>query len=262
MTVTDASAVKYTSYDILAMYLHAEWGDLLASDVRHFPGACAGLPELDSPAHFYRRVADLVAVWADEQEQAPLTVCDVGAGTGRTVYELARRMTSVTGFTVVEPSPVFCDWTRRLLIDPPQDLDMPTPGRVGDPDRVSVTADRLPRVSTPLRLVTSDVEAFARTSEQFDVVTCFNVLDRVRDPAEFTAMLSSLVAPGGLLVISCPFDFEPQYSSPEVWVSDLRDVIPTDEFKVVATSDLPYSFKQFNRRFNWYLTQVVAARRH
>lgn len=261
MTVSDASAAKYASHDVLAMYLHAEWGDLLTRGVRHFPGEPTCVPELMRPGHFYRKVTDLVAGWLAEGTQAPLTACDVGAGTGRNAYELAQRVTSLAEFTVVEPSMVFCDWMRRLLVETPQDLCVPTPGRVGDPDEVLVAADRLPRLPVPLRVFTTDAAAMAAARERFDLVTCFNVLDRVADPAGFAATVASLVAPGGLLVMACPFDFELQYSPRQAWVRDLREVIPQDAFDVVGVADVPYSFKAFDRRFNWYLTQVVAARR-
>jgi 2-polyprenyl-6-hydroxyphenyl methylase / 3-demethylubiquinone-9 3-methyltransferase len=47
-----------------------------------------------------------------------------------------------------------------------------------------------------------DAEAVA--GEKFDLVTCLEVIEHVADPAAFIAQLASLVAEGGLLILSTP----------------------------------------------------------
>ena len=46
------------------------------------------------------------------------------------------------------------------------------------------------------------VEAVA--SETFDLITCLEVIEHVTDPAQFIAMLSGFLAPGGLMILSTP----------------------------------------------------------
>ncbi len=261
MSVSEASAERYTSDDFVAMYLHAEWGDLLADQARHFPGGATGLPELDRPGFFYRTVAERVADWVQQSGKSPLTACDVGAGTGRTAFELSRRLTSVAELTAVEPSAAFCAWMHALLVEEPGERSIPSPELVGAPRRIPVDTTRLPPLPVPLRILQQDAESLAACGEKFDLVTCLNVMDRVPDPRALGCALTDLLSPGGLLVMACPFDFTCRFTPAERWIHDLRDVLPVDLFDIVGCEDVPYSFRQHSRRFNWYLSQVVAARR-
>ncbi len=49
---------------------------------------------------------------------------------------------------------------------------------------------------------TGDTAAVA--GEQFDLITCLEVVEHVADPATFIAGLAGLLAPGGLLILSTP----------------------------------------------------------
>jgi len=261
MNIAEASALRYSAVDIVAMYLHAEWGGILTPQVSHFPGGPAAQLELSTPGVFYVRAADLATRTAAAHGVELHQICDVGAGTGRTTYELSLRLPLTTRFTMVEPSEAFCAWAHRLLIEPARDLPIPVPGLVGRPTSALVPADRLPRITHDVKIYPQDAAGFAEHGETFDLVTCFNVLDRVPDPRTLVDDLARLVRPGGLLVLACPFDYDTQYSPPEVWVHDQRELLRPEQFEVVAVEELPYTFQQHGRAFNWYLSQVVVARR-
>lgn len=55
------------------------------------------------------------------------------------------------------------------------------------------------------RIVCGDVNALRRqTSDKFDVVTAFDIIEHVQNPANFLAEIRDLVVPGGVLAISSP----------------------------------------------------------
>lgn len=54
------------------------------------------------------------------------------------------------------------------------------------------------------RLQTCNVEDLAARRERYDVVTCFEVIEHVHDPAALVDNIVSLLNPGGLLVVSTP----------------------------------------------------------
>jgi hypothetical protein len=72
--------------------------------------------------------------------------------------------------------------------------------------------------------------------------------------------VARLVRPGGLLVVASPLDFETHYTPEDRWVDDIRALLAGVEGEVVASVDVPYTFLQHSRRFNWFLSQVVCVR--
>ena len=263
--VAAASIERYSADWTLGMYLHAEWADVLTPDREHLPTPGAADRPHDLPAElartstFYRDVAGLVATWSEQEELTVRALCDVGAGTGRTVYELAARLPQQPAFTLVEPSRRFAGWARRLLGGVEPGLELPVPAGAGEPRTVRTTGGTRALAASAEILAThaDDVAASGRT---FDVVTSLNVLDRVPDPRALIRSVARLVRPGGLLVVASPLDFEPDYTPRERWVDDVRALLDGLDAEVVASVDVPYTFLQHSRRFTWFLSQVVCVR--
>jgi SAM-dependent methyltransferase len=264
--VAAASTERYAADWTLGMYLHAEWADLLTPDRRHLPtssgtapGTPALPPELARTSTFYRDVAGLVAGWIEQEHLRVRRLCDVGAGTGRTVYELAARLPQAPAFTLVEPSRRFAAWGRRLLSGVQPGLRLPVPAAAGQPGTV-VTTGGTTALARPVEILTTHAEDVAAAGRTFDVVTSLNVLDRVPDPGALVRSVARLVRPGGLLVVASPLDFETHYTPEDRWVDDIRALLAGVEGEVVASVDVPYTFLQHSRRFNWFLSQVVCVR--
>ena len=264
--VAAASTERYAADWTLGMYLHAEWADLLTPDREHLPSTpgtppgSPGLPaELARTSTFYQDVAGLVAGWIEQEQLRVRHLCDVGAGTGRTVYELAARLRQAPAFTLVEPSRRFAAWSRRLLSGVEPGLQLPVPAGAGAP-RTVVTTGRTTGLARPVEILTTHADDVATTGRTFDVVTSLNVLDRVPDPGALVRSLARLVRPGGLLVVASPLDFETHYTPKDQWVDDIRTLLDGLECDVLATVDVPYTFLQHSRRFNWFLSQVVCVR--
>jgi hypothetical protein len=68
----------------------------------------------------------------------------------------------------------------------------------------------------------------------------------------------------GLLVLSCPFDFD-QKSTPDVgtWIDDLNTHFAgTSSWSHVGEDELFYEFRSFNRSWTRFSAQVVGKRWH
>jgi len=60
----------------------------------------------------------------------------------------------------------------------------------------------------PLIDIVSGVENLKELySEEFDVLTCFDVLEHVKNPFKATQSLFSILKPGGFLALTVPFNF-------------------------------------------------------
>jgi hypothetical protein len=110
MSAAPVSAGRYASLEYQAIYLRAEWADIL------FPGAHPDVPETPAlepdpligtgrPGHFYQRVAAITAAWASGLGLEAQRACDVGGSTGRLLFEFAKRLPDMTELVLAEPSP-------------------------------------------------------------------------------------------------------------------------------------------------------------
>src|ERR1041385_1853392 len=69
----------------------------------------------------------------------------------------------------------------------------------------SKVAISLARPDIQSRIVCGDVNALrSQTSDKFDVVTAFDIIEQVQDPANFLTEIRDMVVPGGVLAISSP----------------------------------------------------------
>jgi SAM-dependent methyltransferase len=94
----------------------------------------------------------------------------------------------------------------------------------------------------------------------FDVVACLNVIDRVARPVTLLAELSRLPRPGGVLVLSSPFEFRARLTPRAEWFVDLREVLPGGDWSVVSlTPRVPYEFRTYERGLIRFDSQVIVA---
>lgn len=258
-------ADRYASLEYQAIYLRAEWGDVLFPD-DHPAGPEPPALEPDmligdgQPGHFYRRTAAVTAAWAAGLDLRARRCCDVGGSTGRLVHELARRLPVAEELVLAEPSAAFCTWARRLLIGEDFDRWMPVPDGVLRPTHRRVEPANLPKPVPQASVYQVSAPDVPRPQAYFDVVTCANVLDRVDDPAAFANELRYLVRPGGLLVISSPMHFDENYTSRDRWIGDVHEVLDPAYWSVDDRDiDIRYELWQTQRRIISYLSQVIGA---
>jgi 2-polyprenyl-3-methyl-5-hydroxy-6-metoxy-1,4-benzoquinol methylase len=258
-------ADRYASLEYQAIYLRAEWGDILFPDGRPaVPEPPALEPDVligdGRPGHFYQRTAAVTAAWAVGLGLEARRCCDVGGSTGRLVHELARRMPDAEELVLAEPSAAFCTWARRLLLGEDFDRWMPVPDGVLRPTHRRVESARLPKPVAQAFVYHVSAPDVPRPEAYFDVVTCANVLDRVDDPAALVSDLRYLVRPGGLLVVSSPMHFDEHYTSRDRWIGDVREVLDPAYWSVGDRDiDVRYELWQTRRRIISYLSQVIGA---
>lgn len=121
----------------------------------------------------------------------------------------------------------------------------------------------IPRAKERLTIVNETLERYQPQSG-FDLITCLNVVDRHPCPAEVVNSIGRLMNDDGLLVLSCPFDFD-QKSTPDVgtWIDDLNTLFAgTSSWSHVGEDELFYEFRSFNRSWTRFSAQVVGKRWH
>jgi SAM-dependent methyltransferase len=265
MSAAPVSADRYASLEYLAIYLRAEWADILFPD--RYPDVTEQ-PALEPdsligdgrPGHFYQRVAAITLAWAQAIGLEPQRICDVGGSTGRLVFEFAKRLPAAEDLVLAEPSAAFCSWARRLLLQEEFDRWLPMPDGVSRPTHRRVEPASLPKPIPQAFVYNVTAQDVPRPTGYFDVVSCANVLDRVDTPQALVNDLRYLVRPGGLLVISSPLHFDKNYTSKDRWISDVREVLDPASWSIADRDiDVRYELWQNRRRIISYLSQVIGA---
>jgi SAM-dependent methyltransferase len=232
----------------LATFLYAEWGDVF------FPKE----PPDPLCGRFYRTIARLVAVSAGPGDLP--RVCDVGGGLGRFLYELDRYGLGHTELVLVEPAGPLCEWARHLLCGTPFPGLVPVVTRAETVEFRRMHSAQLPAPIPSAVVHETTVAGLGCPDGHFDLVGCLNVVDRVPRPARLVAGLSRMLRPGGVLVLSSPFQFRAELTAPEHRLTDLRDVLPPDAWTIRhETPRLPYEFRTYERGYLRFDSQVVVA---
>lgn len=256
----------YATPQKLAMYLEAGWSDFLfeqpSNSITSKRETKPGIDdELVKPV-FFQEVARLAKSWANEIALEIRSVCDIGGGTGRTIYELDREISGIDNLTLVEPSAAFCHWAGMLLASEIPLPDLPMVNTAAGPIYVSASGRPapIPLGADRLKILNKNLEECAGL-KNFDLVTCLNVVDRHHQPKDMISHIKDIMSPSGLLIISSPFDFD-QNSTPDEdsWIDDL-DSLFDNSWETIGESELFYEFRPFNRKWTRYSSQVLGKRR-
>lgn len=262
-------ALRYQSPTRLATQLYGEWGDVLFPDDVNdvFPAA---LPDLTRPGRHYVELADLTSRWAAEHDVEVTRLCDIGGGMGRTLRELIARFPSTSRRYLVEPSEQFATWAARMLGHVEFNGWVPWPGPPGESRRRRVAPEHPPS-PLPATIRQTVAENLPVSDGHFDLVTCYNVIDRVEDPSRFVSELARMIRPGGLLVLASPLDFRPDMTPPGCWLTDLRQLVTGPGWETTTTpAETVYPVLRHTRQLRLFRSQVIGlirssapvARRH
>lgn len=201
-------------------------------------------------------------------ELGDVAALDLGCAVGGASFQLARAFPRVVGvdssahfikaaqvlqkehvlaYTTVEEGEI----TATRLAQLPDDVD---------PDRVSFLQADLCRL--PQNLV------------QFDAVLVANVLERLQTPAAFLTRLSSLVAPGGVVVLASTFSWSQQHTPMESWLGGFyksaNDPVKSldgikqhlePHFDLIEQDNIPYLIRHHARKYDWGVSCTTVWRR-
>ena len=89
-----------------------------------------------------------------------------------------------------------------LLAEPLARMGGSVVGVDAAPENIAVALAHMVQSGLEIDYRAGEIEVVA--GERFDLITCLEVVEHVADPATFIAGLASLLAPGGLLILSTP----------------------------------------------------------
>jgi putative 4-mercaptohistidine N1-methyltranferase len=193
---------------------------------------------------------------------------DLGCAVGRSTFELSRWAEEVVGI----------DLSRRFI---------EAANRVREAGRIEIKrldeGELVTQITRELpiglhrercRFVIGDATALPKDIGQFDVVLAANLVDRVRSPRDLIHSFSTLIRPGGHLILSSPYTWLEEFTPKSAWLGGKYDsagvAIRTSEeikkalsgsFNLRLTKDLPFLIREHARKFQWSVAQATVWQR-
>lgn len=239
---------------LAATALEHEWGDVL------FPGECLTKDQFGEPlgethqplySPFYSEAAALLC---ETLNPSPATFLEAGASCGRFAYELLRAVPSIQAATLCEPESPKMNYASLFLKGGEITTEVPVILSHLEAGKRMVTTE-IEGLSCDLTFQPRRLEETAR--ERFDIVAALNVIDRVKYPKDWLAKeLIPRLNPGGLLVISTPFDWHDTITPMANWFEDLRPLL-TPYGQILRSERLLFPYRSRTYRLILFTAQLI-----
>lgn len=144
---------------------------------------------------------------------------DIGCGTGRLAFELAREFEQVDGI----------DFTARHIQHALQLKEqgqlryaIDTEGELQSFHEVTLDDFGIASVVDKLQFVQGDGHNLKPQFSDYDVIVCHRVLDQVYNPRQFLNTLTARLNPNGLLVLSCAWQWQENNVEKANWLGGFK----------------------------------------
>lgn len=198
--------------------------------------------------HFPRQTTTLAPI------QARLgTALDLGCAVGRSAFALSETCQSVIG---LDFSQTFIQAAETIRSAGSIGYHRHDEGHLSTP----LVAHR-PKNSHPDRITfqVGDASSLPANIGTFDLVHAANLICRLPDPSSLLRKFSTLVNPGGHLVLTTPCTWLGEFTPPNHWPDKptldwLGDHLDP-YFSRIETLDLPFLIRETSRKFQWTSAQ-------
>ena len=180
---------------------------------------------------------------------------DIGCAVGRSCFELCALCSTVVG---IDFSHSFIQTARELKARGECSFEMVVEGEMCELARARVPAN-LDRGRAHFQV--GDATNLPGDLGTFDVVLAANLICRLAEPALFLQRLPGLVKPGGQLLMTTPFTWLAEFTSPAKWLGgqksdgvrsfDVLQEMLGRHFELQVVKDLPFVIREHERKFQY-----------
>jgi SAM-dependent methyltransferase len=212
--------------------------------------------------------------WLDRHptpHQAAPAALEIGCGPGRFAAGLARRFPD--GTVAIDIRPGLLGIAQRLTAGEGVTVSFRTEGTRFEDVRIASPG---PAVG-PVHFLLADATAPPFEAEIFPLVAALSVLDSTADPILFLGQADALLAPGGLLLLAQPWQWEPSVTPSDAWWSGSQStgpeslrtlltgksaVLPHLDYEILEERDgIPWWLPGHRRLLHRYSLHAVLARK-
>jgi putative 4-mercaptohistidine N1-methyltranferase len=180
---------------------------------------------------------------------------DVGCAVGRSCFEMCEFCCTVVG---IDSSRSFIQAARQLKGRGELSFEIVIEGEMCAPTQARVPA-KLDRERAHFQV--GDATDLPPNLGTFDVVLAANLICRLAEPALFLQRLPQLVKPGGQLLMTTPFTWLAEFTTPSKWLGgrkaegvrsfDALKEILAEDFELQLAKDLPFLIREHERKFQY-----------
>ncbi len=243
-------SAAYESDEQVSQYCEFAWGDTYFG-VKNYPQRCAQIA--------------LKATEGKERKRA----LDIGCATGRSTIELAREFEKVTG---LDFSARFIGAAERMRTEKRLRYTISTEGDLVE-YKEALLPDDLKPYTENVEFWQADACNLKPIFTGYDLVTAFNLIDRLYDPAKFLRDIAGRINRGGTLVLSSPYTWLEEFTPKERWLGGFkRDGEPVwtldglkealgRDFDLVEMEDVEFVIRETSRKFQHSIAQLTIWRK-
>lgn len=247
----------------LAGYVEKDWFDhILTSNKRKPMFEFAPFEARTRYSNYHEQLIEFLAAALSKESLRPSRMLEVGSSLGRTLFEVGKRIESIQSATLVEPSQnLFSVFEKIFAREGLTTLSI----LKGNLELDEVLLD-----TRPIRTACSKIEisslniTFQKISQDlglFDLVVCSNVIDQCEDHLQLAEFLQRSTAPGGILVLSCTYQWQDKYiGNAPVKIKDINELFSA-EWKLLGETNLPFEIRTSERHWMGFLSHAVIYQR-
>ncbi len=193
-----------------------------------------------------------------------LKALDIGCATGRSTLELATQFESVTG---VDFSARFIGAAEKIRSEGEISYMIPTEGDLTEQKKIDLP-DYLKKVVERVDFQQGDACNLKPSFKEYDLVTAFNLIDRLYDPEKFLRDITERINRGGIFVLSSPYTWQEEYTPKKKWLGGFRrnngsvttmerlKKVLEPEFRLMEICDMEFVIRETSRKFQHSLAQL------
>lgn len=242
----------YLNERSLASYMEKDWSDHFA-DATQFSFAPFDRSNLYSDYH--ERLIDFLKHELHTNDAAPRRLLEVGSSLGRTFYEVCCKIKSVEHATLTEPSHNLFTAFHKIFAG--EDV-----GRFsvlkGNTETCEATLDTKSIKAKCAAVVWKCINSPFTDIQQnpFDLVICSNVIDQCRDPLDLIAFLKKSVSPGGILLLSCTYQWQEKYiGNATKQIENINELFGSP-WRHLNETNIPFQCRIYERHWLNFLSHV------
>mgnify|MGYP000320632689 CR=1 FL=1 len=142
-------------------------------------------------------------------------VLDLGCSVGRTSFELSNYFKEVVA---IDYSNKFIDLAKNLQENASVDYDVAVEGDINERKSINLENLGLLKNKNNITFMQGDAQNLGNTLDNFDLIFCSNLIDRLQDPMQFLQGIQSKLNKNGLLVILSPYTWLEEYTPKQNWL--------------------------------------------
>mgnify|MGYP000060338641 FL=1 len=191
-------------------------------------------------------------------------VLDLGCSVGRSSFEFSNYFKEVVA---IDYSHKFIEVAKNLQEAVQIDYSVTLEGHISEKRSIDLETLGLSENKDKIRFLQGDAQNLDTSLNNFDLIFCSNLIDRLQEPRVFLKEIQSRLSENGILVLLSPYTWLEEYTPKQNWLGgyeeNKEDIYTLDTLKKELSTlelskciDVEFVIKETNRKFQHTISQM------